>query len=240
MGEMIQEWTRRSMLLGGTGALLASCSPWANYGYNYLLRIVAEVAGQRVEGSSVIRLDFYDNGLMKGFDAILNYSVHVNGEAPILDTPRGKMFALLLGEYIPNSRFHPLAGYTALRSCLDSTYTGPRLAEVVEYRERVALDANSWPLLVYFSNLADPTTAQLVWSPEPDPRGEPNIRMIEATVEVTDNEVTRRLDRLMPWLADLGENRLTGDKYGLMRDRVFARSLTKQDFEMRGENTFQI
>lgn len=228
-------WTRRSIVLGGMTTTVAGCSPWENYRFNYVLRIAAEVAGERVGGSSVIHLGFYNNGFMKGFDAVGAYSVYADGEAPILETPKGKMFALLWGENL--SRFHPLEGYAALRSHLDQ-YAG--IAEVSHFRGPVALAADSWPLLVNFSSLADPATAQLIWSPTADPSAQTDTRMISATVEVTDNDVTHRLGPLLPWLADLGGNRLTGDKYGSAKDSRFARNLTKRDFEMRGDETGQI
>ncbi len=130
------------------------------------------------------------------------------GEAVAIDLPRGKLF-LLVGN--PGGDVSPEDLMRALLRRYISAHpdTSPRPKErdwradlqgIRQSRASIALEPDEYPLLVTFSNLSDPLSAQMVDPANLAAAFGPGVSLRRITVTVTDDAPTENIDDILPWL----------------------------------------
>ena len=211
--------------------------------FNYKLTLEADTPDGPKTGSTVISLDFGSQFDVNGGGR--RHSLEVSGEALYLDLGRGKNLFVTLTEYasgregrgigldganspiwLPKNvlslKWQPGEERELARQVLAAKAAGP---EDVPF---LAL-----PTTVTFGNMADPKSVALV-----DPRNlsatfGPGYELKSATIEITDEPVTRGIAKVLPWMAD---NRAAPlGTYTNRENREFYRKLTQREFQTYGD-----
>ncbi|WP_156712004.1 twin-arginine translocation signal domain-containing protein [Nitratireductor arenosus] len=171
---------------------LAGCGWFAErWEWNQKLTVEVLVDGEIASGSAVSYVRWQEA------DALDNYSTAYRGEATVVDLgERGVLFALI-GEatkYVAGYTLHEELGER--RSDYETLY--PKVAGFRGVRE-VAREA--YPLLVTFTDIADPTTVKRV---DPDDLAAtfgPGVALKRITLEITDEAVTEgEVEAVLGWL----------------------------------------
>ncbi len=172
--------------------LLAGCGWFAErWEWNQKLTVEVLVDGESVSGAAVSYVRWQEA------DALDNYSTAYRGEATVIDLgERGVLFALI-GEptkYIAGYTLHEELGER--RSDYETLY--PKIAGFRGVRD---VPRNRYPLLVTFTDIADPTTVRRV---DPDDLAAsfgPGVALKRITLEITDEDVTEgRVEAVLGWI----------------------------------------
>jgi hypothetical protein len=178
----------------------------------YRLTLMVDNNGQMVTGSSVIEASWTGLGERFRFLAELangqQWTTTMRGEAVVVDLgSHGVLFALLRGD--ESRRASSLAGTPeafvtrATGAFTRAGVTRESLERVIRNRPKVEVPFELLPLLVRFRDINDPKTVEPV-----DPNNlaasfGPGVKLVAATVEVTDDPLTIGIDRTLPWLPEL-------------------------------------
>lgn len=183
----------------------------------------------------------------------------VEGEAVVIDTPSGPVFALMTpadgqfgngfyAAYVAEPALVPAIGKpkeseaeAAVREYREGQpgfdnladdaekhnamlkVEGPRdLPKTIPYpdRNQGPRDVTVWPMFVRFGDIKDPRTMQAV-----SPQG---IGATRITIEVTDDDVTTGIEKILPWLDHL-------DRYRTNPNNVFTNTLPKEIANLRSK-----
>jgi hypothetical protein len=210
---------RRKFLKAATVALscatLSACAK-ARVTLRYRLRIVVQVAERLYEGSSVVETElayFGDKAVWWKAPEAGSMSFSSWGEAVALDLgEHGLLFGLLypvdgrVGGFYVNSAGDML--FTFLPN--DRRGTAERMNDLPGLQGEFPVRESSWPTLVRFRDISDPTTFEVV------DRGQfaaiygPGSSVTSVTISITHDPITRGIDKVLPWLAGARTVRRTG------------------------------
>lgn len=158
--------------------------------HRYRLTVHVEVDGELKSGSGVIQVAMTPSPSD-------GPPTTVDGEAVVLDLgPRGMLFVLLSGA--DNSG----AADITRRTFMPTTGGGEAANKALsKARSRVELQPSELPALVTFKDIGDPQTIVHVRPDDLASAFGPGVRFVSATIELTDDPVTRRIDKVLPWLS---------------------------------------
>jgi hypothetical protein len=180
---------------------------------HHRLTLKIESEGTVYTGSGVIETVWYP-GLKIGGAWFGNiWNVHVRGEAVAVDLgERGTLFALLTGpetleaggrhgeSFFPHDPERiPLEAF-AMEKSSSAVLTQDFLNAISRRRDTVDLPLNKLPMLVRFTNLADPRSVERVDPNNLPASFGPGVRIVSATLAVTDDPVTAGIEKKLVWL----------------------------------------
>jgi hypothetical protein len=173
----------------------------------YRLTLTASVDGKPTQGSGVIAVEY-----IKPPDWLLdspNVDAFVRGEAVMLDVgKRGKLFALLSPG--SDSRTGPkflvpyLWGRNAIISAAD-------VAWLQSLRGSKTVESDQLPFLVRFRDPNDPNSVEQVDPNDLEASFGSGVKLLNATIEITDEPITSGLYNALPWLGRLVKRHATLD-----------------------------
>lgn len=169
---------------------------------NYKLTLIIEKSdGSLASGSSVIKVRYQPQPQLFGAMSVGVSAAY--GEAVAVDLGNGRvLFALLKeGGYRSNARRIALHAFH-----IDLSDYREKLAAMRDLNKQVGrkveLQPENLPMLVTFGDLNDPMSVKQV-----DPNdlaatfGE-GVKLHSAVIEITDEDVTRKIDKWLPWLSE--------------------------------------
>jgi hypothetical protein len=210
---------RRSFLVGGLGFLLAGCgSRPRDVTYRFTLEVETP-EGRRI-GSNLLEVGISFNDGPLGGLAQTALSVGVSGEATVVDLgARGLLFCLLSRDIDRKGSLDQDAMFGAVfpERPPPGIYADQRERDLalskMPYRNHVdrvkaekptvAVPIERLPRLVRFRDLSDPLSVETV-----DPRDlatvfGPGVRLVGATVAITEGKPTRGIEKILPWVLKL-------------------------------------
>ncbi|MGO9135058.1 MAG: hypothetical protein ACLP8A_13580 [Methylovirgula sp.] len=186
----------------------------------YRLTLTVDNNGQLVNGSSVVETNWW--GLAERFPDLValtgghRWTITTRGEAVAVDLgSRGVLFALLRGD--EDRRASWLAGDPAgfvtrtTGAFTNAGVTRDSLERVIQEHVKADVPFEKLPLLVRFREINDPATVEEV---EPDNLAAsfgPGVRLVRATVEITDDPVTTGIEKWLVWLPRFEANHASLD-----------------------------
>ncbi|MBZ0164879.1 MAG: hypothetical protein K8H74_19480 [Notoacmeibacter sp.] len=180
--------------IASLSALLGLSGCWQEkHKWHQKLTVSVETPAGVVSGSAVTRIVAnFGEQLMSASE--VNYGV--TGEATVVEVAPGRiLFALLDGS---EERF-----YRAVREQLPTSKRGEWLALIPLIEGAVELRHENYPLMVTFTDIADPKTVKRV---DPDNLAAsfgPGYRLASVTLEITDEPVTEgRVEQVLGWFRD--------------------------------------
>lgn len=203
--EVLAGWARVAVLVLASLALAGCGLVPARTTIHYRLTVEVETPQGLRSGSSVIEVkltetgeDYWANPEARGQRAKLR------GEAVAVDLPDGRvLFALLRSEdMVDAAAWWPFR--IAANPGITGEYSAIRNAEEMQRSGASGeLPRGSYPMLVTFGDLADPTSVELV---DPDDLaatfGE-GVRLERITVQLTDDPVSDQIEMRLPWIDNL-------------------------------------
>jgi hypothetical protein len=205
---------RRDLLfqfLVASAVLPASSCNFLLPSWRYRYRLAAEVErnGESFRGTSVIEVI-----RTKKYDSISGTS---RGEAVVVDIPgAGTLFLLLSGE--PGSVDWPytMPHYAFQKQLGSVAMVDPELLTKLEHMQgtKVVLEPRYYPMLVTFSDLADPASVKRVEPNDFAASFGSGVRLKRITVEITDDPVTTGIEKRLLWLSAYYAKRFDGQRFG--------------------------
>lgn len=212
---------RRGFLLGLSSAAfaLAGCgSRPRTVAYRFTLEVETP-EGLRT-GSNLLQVGISFNDGPLGGIAQTALSVGVGGEATVVDLgPRGLLFCLLSSDDDRERSLEQDAMFGAMfpqrappgvyandlerdRALLKTPYS-QHVDQINAAKPTVAVPIGRLPRLVRFRDLADPFSVETV-----DPRDlaatyGPGVRLVGATMTITEGKATRGIEKILPWVSTL-------------------------------------
>lgn len=173
---------------------------------HYRLNLVVSVDGQPVTGSGVIEVTREDTTRI--FASMGGYGATIKGEAVIVDLgEKGALFALLRGKDIGIAEGNSSPAYIlfyAFASQLDKRVDGlAQLRALKAAHAKTDIPFNLIPMLVRFRKIDDPTTIEIVDPENLAASFGPGVSLQRATIEITDDPVTRGITKKLTWLPAL-------------------------------------
>ena len=205
--------TRRGMIkssssIAGLAALGQACSRSPNYQVNYRLRIKVVVSGMPFSGSAVENVRWFSGGFLTGFDAIGAFNSVAHAESVVLDLGQdGLLFGLVFppqnrpgfqARYI-ESAFTPEMPPDLLTQ--DAIRSGAFLHHLTHMTGEYPIPKDDWPTFVRFNNIAKAQSAQIVYPSDLARVYGPGSSFESASVEITNEPITKRINQVLPWLA---------------------------------------
>ena len=201
-GQTLTRWT-----VGVFMALSVVACGWGGpeHVYRYRLTLGVEADGKVYTGSSVVEVG------LTAPEAPFHMRTRVRGEATAVELGRGRVLVALLegvsGSSVPLNDGTRWVEYgpTQILSRnygIESGWDGPRspgLVALAEQRGAHALTREQLPYLVGFTDGRDLRSFGVISPSDLSPLGE-DVRLLSATLEVTDDPVTRGIQRVLPWL----------------------------------------
>lgn len=175
---------------------------WPSYAWNQKLTLTVETPQGEVSGTGIVRVVWSDSPDLFG-DAP-HWHSKVRGEATVVELGEEKyLFALIGGaERLALRVFHQG------RFPQDTDGLASIIRHVAAQRHGTArpVPPEAMPLLVTFTDIADPTTVTRV---DPDDLAAsfgPGYRLNSITLEITDERVTEgKLEKVLGWLGEYPE-----------------------------------
>ena len=187
-------------LLGATGmALLAGCGLLGSNSYRFRMVVEVETQDGLKSGSSVYEVRA---GNTLGFlpeEAKRDWAV--KGEAVAVDLPDGKtLFALLK----TNAKHGDMASLSM--QALDPAFKNDIVESAMRIEDRTGVNGSAdvpaeiYPMLVTFTDIADPSSVKLVDPADLAASYGPGVKLKRITVEITDDPVTSGIEKRLGWL----------------------------------------
>lgn len=222
-------WRRTggSLLAAAMALTLSGCAEM--FPEKYRLRLTVEVdtpQGLR-KGSSVYEV--WANNKTALLPDEVKRDWGVRGEAVAVDLPNGQtLFALLK----TNAKHGDMAGLsmTALDPAFrnDIVESAARIASGDGFKRQANVAPDNYPMLVYFRDLADPASVQVVNPADfASPFG-PGYALRIITVQITDEAVTTIIEKKLTWLSSHRNKTFAGNRYP--REKSLADSLAAGSF----------
>ena len=165
--------------------------------FRYRLTLDTSVDGQLRSGSGIFEISLQEKP--DWFPANGSVTPSVKGEAVVVDLgSKGLLFALLTGD--------PLRNSSPAYELASSTFSDPKglsatLWKIKASIGRVDVPLNNLPLLVRFGDLADPKSVARVDPNDLAASFGPGVKLVRATIEITDDPVTTGIEKRLGWLA---------------------------------------
>jgi hypothetical protein len=214
----------------------------ASTGWNQRLTITVETPAGEVSGSSVTEVRVVDYSGPWVLPDARGPKSTLRGEAVAVEVLPGKwLFALLGGAENPAGSAAAWAEvtYAPVRDAANrSRGYWERVADIhaQPYDTPVPLPPEAWPLMVTFTDIADPTSVARVDPNDLAASFGAGARLKTVTLEITRAEVTEGVvDALLTWLGPYQEPGLCPPTGGLLADAPFCRRVTMGDFIRRPE-----
>lgn len=204
--------------------LLTACNPFPKtWEWNQKLTVEVETPQGVKSGSAVTHVSWQDA------NALGNYVARYSGEATVVEIAPGRYLFALIGEptkYIAQYTFHKQFGTS--RADYQTL-----LPEIEKFRGTADVPRDRYPLLVTFSDIADPTTVRKV---DPDNLAAsfgPGVNLVRITLEITDDKVTtNNAGRILTWLGPYPEPGLCAAA-GATKNISFCRRVHHGNFDRR-------
>jgi hypothetical protein len=171
---------------------------------HYRLTLKVDVDGQPHIGSGVIETRWGDQRYASSLAGGVAWHVFVKGEAVVVDLgKRGLLFSTLDGRrdsrcYDPPSLVVAVLGKTSVGSI-----TPDLLRKISQYTWPTKVDVDCIPMLVRFGDPGNPKTAQLVDPNDLSTAFGSGVKLVETTIAITDEQVTRGIEGKLPWVVGL-------------------------------------
>jgi hypothetical protein len=178
----------------------------------------------------VVAVEWHKNFFSGGWGGAL-FHQSIKGEATVVDLGDGHLlFALLShpGAY----EYTGLVALNLFKSAADPIWSPEAFAKVQAAKGRgpQPLPSSLYPMFVRFRDINDPKTVERV-----DPNNlaasfGSGVRLVRATIEITDEPVTSEIGKNLEWLArSRATGMLDGERYHVSNE--LANSLTANDFQ---------
>lgn len=198
----------RRELVGAPGglSLLTIGGCWLLSTDSYRYKITVEVdTPEGLKSGFAVREVSYSEQLIKLPDAT-GVTTRQRGDAVAIDLPGGKaLFALL-----PVNACEPLqaAFGNDAPATLDAAKADGRVAVLAQTRSKVGYDkgvavikqVQTYPILVTFTDIADPASVRRVDPADLAASFGPGVRLKRITVRITDDPVTTGIEKRLRWL----------------------------------------
>lgn len=173
----------------------------------YRMTLTASVDEKPTQGSGVVAVEY-----IKPPDWLLdspNVDAIVRGEAVMLDMgKRGKLFALLCAGSDPRTGPKSLVPHLWGRNAIISAKDTAWLRGLSGSK---SVDLNELPLLVRFRDSNDPNSVEQVDPNDLEASFGSGAKLLNATIEITNEPVTSGLHNALPWLSRLVKRHATLD-----------------------------
>jgi hypothetical protein len=211
---------------------LGGCSPFTSDESSYRFKMTVEVetpAGLRT-GSSVYEVSAWNK--MKLTSEEGSRDMGVKGEAVAVDIGPGQtLFALLK----TNAHYEEMGSLSM--QTLDPLFTqkydtvgsAARIASGKGISSPAEVDPKLYPMLVTFTNIADPKSVQKVEPGDLAAGFGAGVRLKRITVAVTQDAVTTGIGKRLAWLPQYYDKMLDGDS--LNRSQELANNLSQNSFQ---------
>ncbi len=181
---------------------------------HYRLTLVVDDNGKQYTGSSVVEVYRQDTTKVFG-SSFGGYGYAIKGEAVAVDLgEKGVLFALLKGDQTRNPEN---GGYSepqaiALRAFSKAGYVIDDMRHLNQYKPKTNLDFSLLPMLVRFRDINDPKTVERVDPNDLEKSFGSGVRLVSATIEITNSWVTSGVEKQLAWLNELEkkQERLNG------------------------------
>ncbi len=178
----------------------------------YKLTLTVDVNGKQVTGSSVVEVYRQDTTKVFG-GSFGGYGYDFRGEAVAVDLgEKGVLFALLKAGSSSDSQPPYIIKYLGNYS-LDPVENLRKMKQA-RPRPKVDLSFDKIPMLVRFRDINDPKTVELVDPNDLEKSFGKGVKLVSATLEMTDEDVTRGVEKWLPWIREYYGKRLDGDHSG--------------------------
>lgn len=198
---MMTRRTIMAMLASAPGLTLGACGGRKHFLRYRLSLEVATPEGVR-SGSSVVEVALRHQFVI-GAGELLHRDLR--GEAAVVDLgPRGPLFCLLVRSGGANSRSADelfQAGFPTKSEGIEDFLT--QVDQLQARKGRAELQPAQLPMLVRFRDIADPKTVERVDPNDLAKSFGPGVRLKRATIEITDDAVTRGIEKRLGWLKTL-------------------------------------
>ena len=209
--------TRRTLMgfgvaAGGTLGLSGCLFP--SWTYRYRLTLDVDVNGVVKSGSGIIESRIRDiSKLPLSASAI---EVHTKGEAVAVDVGgKGVLFALLAARTKDGA---PAGSALSVQTIFERAGLLPRdmkfedkQSQIERSRARVELLPAEIPFLVRFGDIADPKSVARVDPNDLAASFGPGVKLVRATIEITDDPVTAGIEKRLGWYQDLLQRKASLD-----------------------------
>jgi hypothetical protein len=195
--------TRVALVLLAVSFLLTGC-----YGETYVLRyrltLEVETPQGIKTGSGVIQTTWMDQHALSGLAGGAVWAVHVKGEAFAVGLGNlGDLFVLMALDI--ERRTNGLNSAELVASIFGHTSsgstTGEMLTKIAENHNPVELPLAQLPMLVRFRDVNDPASVERVDPEKVSLIFGPNVKLIRATIQITDDPVSEGIEKTLPWLS---------------------------------------
>jgi hypothetical protein len=178
---------------------------YPTHAWNQKLTVTVSTPRGEVSGSSVVAVSWAES-FFRGEGAL--YRLTLQGDATAVDLGGGQfLFAMLAVEHSEEPHSTGMIPLKLLRQQLpgqsDDDYWPPdsfKHVQAARGRGPIALPQKLYPQMLRFRDIKDPTTAEVV---DPDNLAKsfgPGVRLVRATIEITNEAVTRGIENILPWL----------------------------------------
>lgn len=214
--------------------LLSGCIVDRLY-YRVRLTVEIMVEGHVYSGTGVVEVERMRQPNINGGGWQEAKSI-AKGEAVFVDMgSRGVLFIALqdvVGQYQGRS------GFAILPDIAHRIHYGtmPSLSEMrllVKAHAKGVVDPRYMPMAVHFRDIQDPASVELVDLTNLPASFGPKVSFVKATVEITDDPVTVKIDKVLPWLKPMAQFESMRGRYwnGIPNDEGFNEKVIKRCFE---------
>jgi hypothetical protein len=167
-----------------------------SYIHRYRLTVAVDANGSALVGSSVVEVVWLQQTQSLPIN-VPNFVANVHGEATVLDLGDGRALVALLGPADPLDVPTP-PEFLAMRAygLADGNASIPIIAKQKGVR---SLEGKDVPALILFRDISDPRSAKVVKPADRDRHLASDLRLLDVTIEITSQPVTRDIDKKLPW-----------------------------------------
>lgn len=189
---------------------LSGCAYERYAKYSYALALKFEAGGKLYAGRSVVAVDAGD---AQTIDQGLIFQESFEGEGVFIDFGFGRAIVSLIGWYAWN---RGTTGFLMelFEMPLAEGVNKTNVSRFAALRETRALKADQMPLMIAFSDVTNPASYELVKVTNEAGWVAPGVRLVSATIEITDERPTFTLEKKIPWLKAF-KGHLSGDSFAL-------------------------
>lgn len=192
-------------MFGLTQFGLSGCTYKRYAKYSYALSLKFEAGGKIYAGRSVVAVDA---GIGETIDQGKMFQESFEGEGVLIEFGSGRALISLIGWYSWNGS----TTGTLLKIFGIAPTGGGDGTDVVTLaglRQTRALKTDQLPLMIAFSDVTSPASYDLVKVTNEAGWVAPGVRLVSATIEITDERPTFLLEKKIPWLSSV-KNYLSG------------------------------
>lgn len=178
--------------------------------WNYKLTLVVETPEGIKTGSAVRKIHAYNEPRI--FPENSGFHTGVKGEAVVVDLgERGVLFSLLKG----NGDWSDYGYYIIYQEFPYLSNGRSKIWHYTMLEAKKELAFDKIPMLVRFRDINDPKTVELVDPNDLEKTFGKGVKLISATLEMTDENMTTGVEKTLPWLKELNGRYLGGGRTSL-------------------------